>query len=115
MSCNAEFFGGGEMFSAFLCKIRLHSKTNKTSQEGADAVTDRQQSQGELSLLGRNVPRHGMGRLHDYHSRHKAKCETESDDNPDVRHEMVPRLKQKEDEMRHFQYCKDKNKRVFKT
>lgn len=98
------------MFSARLPQLRFHSKTDQTSQEAANAVTNRQQSQGKLSFLGRNVLRRGMGRMDNNHPRHETKRRAESDDDPNIGDEMVPRLKEKEDQMSHFQYCNIQNK-----
>ena len=105
MSCEAEFLGSREMFSALLRQEWLHSQANKTSHKCTHSITNRQKSQCKFSLLGRNVPRNGMGRVQYNHPCDQAKSGAESDDYPDVRYEMVPRLKQEEDQMRHFQYC----------
>ena len=109
MSCEAEFFGGREVLNAFLTEEWLHSQTNQTGHKSTHSITNCQQSQGKLSLVGRNVPRDGVGRVQDYHPCDEAKSGTESDDDPDVPHEMVPRLEQKKDYMCHFQCCNDNN------
>ena len=70
MPCEAEFFGSGEMIEAFLCQIRFHNQTKQPGHKRSHCITRCQESQGKLSLLGRNIPRDSMGRVQDDHSGH---------------------------------------------
>lgn len=89
LSCEAESLGCWKLLSAFLYKMRLHSKTNKPAQEGTDSISNRQQSQRKLLLFGKNLASNGVGRLDYYHSSHKTKCVAKNDHNPEERDEMV--------------------------
>ena len=70
MPCEAEFFGGWEMFEAFPCQVRFHNQTKQPGHKRPHCITRCQESQGKFSLLGRNIPRDSMRRVQDDHSGH---------------------------------------------
>lgn len=112
-SCETEFFWRRKMFSTLPCKEWFHSKPNETSYQCTHSIANSQQSQGKLSLFHWNVSWDGVGRVQHYHPRHETKSRTQSDDDPNVRHKMVPRLEQEEYKMSHFQRCIGKNNNVI--
>ena len=108
----AEFFSSGEMHFAFVCEVWFHSQTHQTSQKSSYTIANSEQSQGKLFLLGRNISRDGMGRLYYYNSGDEAQGRAQDNHYPNRRKKVVPRLKQKKQQVSHFQNWNSNNREV---